>query len=180
MKLTISTVLLTALLAVSAFAQRGFDVIIDPKGSPLTVTGLETSAGDPETFAPMVQGNTFMLSGVNGDINYSLSVAFDYSANPDEPQSYDVASGNWTLSFFRDGNLVGTMFGDIPAGTISETRDENDQLTERNIKAAFRTQGGTGEYEYVQAEDEATGTLMVRTPGEGPDTKGELLNVLKK
>jgi hypothetical protein len=182
MKLTISTLLLTVFLAVTALAQDGMNAV--PAGTLITpaleISGMQTAEAEPDGIAPMFRGNTFMFAGANRTMNYSLSVSLDYAPTPDEPQSFDVANGSWTLSVFRDGNLVGTVFGDIPGGGISETRDESDQLTERAIDASFRVQGGTGEFEYMQAEDEASGSFIVSTPGEGPDTKGQLHNIFRK
>jgi hypothetical protein len=179
MKSTIFIFVLTLVMAGSAIAQRGFEAA-DLNVPAISVKGEQTAAGNPDAESSVVRGNTFMMVGADRQSNYSLSVSVDYTPNADEVQVSDVAGGSWTLSIYRDGNLVGTVFGDMVGGSITEVLNEDTTLGERDITANFRIQGGTGEYDYVAAEDEPSGTLTSVTGADGVETKATIFNVLKK
>jgi hypothetical protein len=174
MKLIISTFLLTVVFAVAAMAQRDDTVTGGDLGRGLQLSGTQTAAA--QLNSNVFEGNTFMFTANDDVQNYALSVSIDYVANPEEAQSYYAVGGSWTLSVFRDGNLVGTIYGDITGGGINEIMDENSVIVQRAVEAQFRTQGGTGEFSETIAQDEAAGTMSVVT--EGPATSGSLFNVL--
>jgi hypothetical protein len=176
MKLIFSTILLTTIFAFAAMAQR---IDITPgtlAGRELPVSGTQTAPGlsDGSTF----RGNAFMFTSADERNNYALSVSIDYVENPFEANSFDATGGSWTLTVFRGGVMIGTVYGDVVGGGINERLDENSALLERNVDVQFQAQGGTGEFESPDTRVDGLGSLIISSVGEDAAASGSLYNIL--
>jgi hypothetical protein len=181
MKTTIFIFLLTAAMAVTAMAQLSDEIPTGLNNSEIELMGMQTNGGTVNGSQPnMVEGNTFILSGADDQQDYALSVSLDYVQNEEQPTQFTVAGGSWTLSVFRDGSLVGTIYGDVTSGDISDAVNEEAQPVQRTVKAQIRILGGTNNYKGVQAEDESSASLVSVTDVDGAQTKATAYDIFKK
>ena len=126
----------------AVFAQNKDDARFRPVAY---YTGVESAAGTLEPTTGSLYGNTVVLNHFNEGTTQCLSISVDYSTLQFVPDSFIVTGGSWSLVVIRNGIYVGTIYGDIPSGSVLVSTNSNGdsvQLTQANL----RSTGGLGEF----------------------------------
>ncbi len=137
-KIAMMMVLAIGLMASAATAQNK-----DGGGVSAAVvyTGLETSAGTLDPISGFSYGNTFVLSSTGEYDSRHLTV----SINSQEMfQGVGVTGGAWSLTVFRDGVYLGTIYGEVMSGDIENITDKEDKVIGKRTRIILRATGGTG------------------------------------
>ena len=136
MKRIVYIIALVFALAGGAFAQS-YDM-----------TGVEVTKGTFDSEDSKVWGNTFTLHGNSGELSYNFTISMDYISEKPTPFN-EVAGGHWTLAVFKNGEYVGTLYGEVLGGTITWNFDRRGNPISRNTSVKVKIHGRTNWFEGV-------------------------------
>ncbi len=124
---------------------------------PSNFSGQETVGGTKDLLNNIYRNNTFvMISNDPADPANagSLTVSLDMAPIDGLPGAYNIVSGNWSLTVFREGNYVGSLYGEISRGRVTDTLNNlTGETLQRKIKARIRIKGGIGSYENIRPQE---------------------------
>ena len=177
MKKIIYLLVLTIVLAGGAVAQKTSKQAIlsstdDPTpiyvpvepGDVKNFSGTESAEATLDKLNKIYRGNSFAIICEQDAYAASMAVSIDYSPVSDQPGSYAIKGGSWTLTIYEDGEYVGVLYGDIPEGSIIEVTDsDTGDVLQRSISANFRVVGGMDRFANTVPEEIARGSYVAST-----------------
>ncbi|MFN0138995.1 MAG: hypothetical protein ACKVQW_02765 [Pyrinomonadaceae bacterium] len=155
-KVTMMIVCAAVLLTGAASAN---DEIRDYHAKGFFYDGAETSAGNQDPVSGLRYGNTYVLSSVGEVESRYMTV----SVNSREMLiGFGVTGGAWSVSVFRDGAHVGTVYGDIMSGDIQDIIGKKGVPSGRQTRIDLQGTGGTGIFDH-EGSREIYGSLIMST-----------------
>ena len=140
-----------------SIASRPSTAIVD------SFTGRESATAVIDQMNNIFRGNSFVMLSDNTANPTSLTVSFDMSPLPGQPGAYLIATGHWTMTVYEHGVYVGSVYGEVGEGTVTDLFDAAGNPSSRKIKALFKTVGGMGRFEDTVRETGATGEFRLRS-----------------
>lgn len=106
--------------------------------------GVESTAGTLELFSSIYYNNTFVLNSIEEKETHHLTVSLNhFSSMPNGIIGSVITGGTWSLVVTREGNYIGTIFGDVTDGSVEVT--EIDYKRPKKLShAKLRATGGLG------------------------------------
>lgn len=135
------------------------DEIRDYHAKGFLYDGVETSAGNQDPVSGFRYGTTYVLSG-SGEVE---SRYMTVSINSREMLiGLAVTGGAWSVSVFRDGMHVGTVYGDITSGDIQDMIGKKGVPFGKQTRVDLQGTGGTGIFDHVGSQG-IYGSLIMST-----------------
>lgn len=137
-------------------------------------TGIESAAGTCEMmFTATCYGNTFVLNSFGKAETRHLTVSLNYfNSLPNGGNGFAILGGTWSLVVIRDGQYVGTIYGDVKDGSIVFPQNENEPSA-KITTATLRITGGLGSFE-TRRRKKTSVTLNLSTHLTSRQTTGHL------
>jgi Cohesin domain len=153
---------------------------IPPSTVPTNFFGRESVSGRLDVMNNIYRDNTFVLVSNDDTNSISMTVSLNLAPIAGQPGVYNVVSGHWTLMAYEDGVYVGSIYGDVFEGKVTDTlNNTTGQAVQRKTKADFRIVGGLGRYENAGLP---IGTIVefssLTSYLKGKNTTGVLANIL--
>jgi hypothetical protein len=174
-KILTQITLVFTLATFTAVAIKAQDDLVDDEriASTHLYSGVESAAGTLEPLSSISYNNTYVLTRIEKHESHYLTVSLNhFSAIPDGIVGSRIMGGAWSLVVTRDGQYVGTVFGDVMGGSIDFT-DLDYKRPKKLSKAILSVTGWMGLFE-VKSRKKIIGKLNLTTDVNFRKTKASL------